>query len=422
MNDPILNERLNALKGNLNRVADAGIWTKEWSDLFKLLRIKDDVKSGLDETLACPARDLVKRIEQIRDIPSITEAWKEYRKAADQSRPLFRECMEVLGGLAFRAHSVDNSIFLIADLLIHQFADTTRAGATLTVPAAQEAMALTLGRIIRLPFPEWTVWTLPLIAREYGQVVLTQNRTLKDALAASMPEVREPRVLALVTDAFATYLMGPAYACALIMLRLDPTVAHDEIDQQPNADSRARMTLRMLKRMNDEVSFAKPYTELISHLEEKWATMLKQAEVTDRSTTADEFLAKLLDLTWSEFYSKLAFVVRYPLTKDDGWFVSSNYSDEWSEALKQDDGQPLKVTGVTTSSKLRDALNAAWICRIKHSDKASDIANIAKAAKDLCEDIVTILNPADRPASSSRADRPASSSRVVGSPTLSGRK
>jgi hypothetical protein len=104
---------------------------------------------------------------------------------------------------------------------------------------------------VHLRFPEWTIWALPLIAHEVWHLRLRNGRNdngpsdsdailesileqcspkiAEELRAASVDTWRDPDFQSCMADVFATFVMGPAYACAAILLLLNP---QDEKDQQ----------------------------------------------------------------------------------------------------------------------------------------------------------------------------------------------
>src|SRR5262249_16861778 len=156
-------------------------------------------------------------------------------------------------------------------------------------------------RIIRLRFPEWRIWDLPLAAHELGHVVIGENLESEEkpenadqriltpfiqrqraSLVRQDPGFKqmsmkrrsgvqqaaqwaESRIHEFLADAFATYTMGPAYACSAILLRLHPLI--DAKDGRPSDAQRAHVILSMLKWMNDKAPITDPpYISIISRL------------------------------------------------------------------------------------------------------------------------------------------------------------
>ena len=95
-----------------------------------------------------------------------TKAWRDYGEAQKVNREFAAERLEIFAGLAFRRSRLDENACRLADELIGK----CNLGISLddcewvTIPAPKEALGRTLARIVRLRFPEWTVWALPLVA------------------------------------------------------------------------------------------------------------------------------------------------------------------------------------------------------------------------------------------------------------------
>ena len=104
---------------------------------------------------------------------------------------------------------------------------------------------MTAARLIRIGFPEWTVWMVPLAAGELGFIFADRYRDLDtEVIAAAFadvltgragpdgsegePAIDEEELRAWVADAFATCVTGPAYVWAAMLLRADPTSAVDQ--------------------------------------------------------------------------------------------------------------------------------------------------------------------------------------------------
>src|SRR5262249_25398374 len=105
----------------------------------------------------------------------IAGAWREYARIQQECQQIYQEALQLITGLVLRDHALDWGICNIADTLVKQCAGDTRNLEALTVPALQEALTHTLGYIIRLRFPEWSVWTLPLVVHEFGHVLLHEK-------------------------------------------------------------------------------------------------------------------------------------------------------------------------------------------------------------------------------------------------------
>ena len=114
----------------------------------------------------------------------------------------------------------------------------------------------TVGRLVRLRCCEWTIWTLPLVAHEFGHIVIEESKeisnrieTISQAHLLALQEAFGPgakteplpraELEEYLADAYATYVMGPAFACAAILLRLNP-LHLPAGTREPGLDLRAR--------------------------------------------------------------------------------------------------------------------------------------------------------------------------------------
>jgi hypothetical protein len=96
-------------------------------------------------------------------------------------------------------------------------------------------------------------------------------------------------------------------------------------------------------------------------------------------------LETLVQRLWDIFNQVISRAL-YPSTLGmdrDGWNVAIEWHGLWHQDLES--GAPLINHAVTHSSKLRDALNAAWLCRM---DFPQDSERIAVAALKLCNEII----------------------------------
>jgi hypothetical protein len=413
MLDPILSARLNALDQNLASAKDHE-WLKTELDQVD---VADEVWDGLDATIGREARGHATSIEALRNRLreaegkdeadtelEVINAWAEYGKVLQESQDLFGEFLEFIGGLAFRSRRLDERICNVADELIQSCSKDTIGDTwqSVTVPAPREAIKKTLAAIIRLRFPERTVWTLPFAAHEFGHVLMDEDRDLqrfvdKHARTWRAQGVRfgrgrgRPMSMAhaqdyldeLLADAFATYYMGPAYAAAAVHLRFDPTTAQREDEEHPSDLKRARVVLSMLERMNRDVPM-KPYGNVLDRLRDDWDTVSRRSGVPRLGPTEEDRLNELAEAAHAEFTRVLRSSAEYPAAGHGGWLVAVTWQEQWHQKVTR--RQTLSVPDdVNRTSKLRDALNAAWMFRILHP---AEVREATTPALRLCEAII----------------------------------
>ena len=154
-------------------------------------------------------KDKSKEIDEIRDLlkeaGKIGDAWARYVVVYERSQEeIFHECMDVLSGLAFPHKSlcskdivfreqIDENIFRVAEELIADCGSAVFVWPSLIIPAPREALVKTVGRLVRLRCCEWTIWTLPLVAHEFGHIVIEESKEISNRIET----ISQAHVLAL---------------------------------------------------------------------------------------------------------------------------------------------------------------------------------------------------------------------------------
>jgi hypothetical protein len=270
--------------------------------------------------------------------------------------------LEYVAGLCLRHDGLDGGMCAIADALIAELVHGSRDLEALAIPGrGSRDGALT--KVVYLGFPEWTVWALPLaahelwhIARQHAQLgeqfFIFARRELggrlsEDEIAACE---EDPLLENCIADAFATYTMGPSYACAALILGLDPV--SDAL--------RASTILYTLERLvgRDQLNVDTSQTELAR----LWRGALEQAEhqeVERRShleTWRDAFLAYLDKVALSN--RTLRFDTRL-------W---ASVREDLKRNVVSEDG------ACDPDLSLRFVLSAAWEARIEQPERFGIVA------------------------------------------------
>jgi hypothetical protein len=449
MDDPVLMSRLAALRHNLKLVS-TNLESKAWksgeadSTAREELGGESSLWAGLEATLNTEIRKLQRQIADVEkelrsarpdDVAAASAAWVRYSKILTESQGLLRECLEIIGTLAIRQKDLDHRSLYIADELIRDCLTLSTGGLDyyLLVHGMSDALSKTRARIIRLRFPDWTIWDLPLAMHELGNVVmsgiLTREREhaeepelqvltpfrdkQRDSLFATDPVLSqklqaggdgaaeatrwaEGRVRVLLADAFATYTMGPAYAYSAITLRLSPTAAANR--DVPSDAQRAETILSMLKWMNENPGpgvVSKPYTEEIPALRQSWTDACARCTPTGRlGDNETEYLSEFARGFGRDVsYASLNGTAMYPTdTVHEGWKCAGDWASAWLKQWIESPGTALECPENPTG-KLRDVLNATWLCRAR-MDQRPDVTSsahnaIATVGQKLCIEIIS---------------------------------
>jgi hypothetical protein len=426
MEDRVLVARLDALLDSLHRVSNE-LQESTWAGATRSEMLEESLWRGLETTLIKQINNITDELKRRKatigaDDAALSAAWTGYLKILGKSRTILQECLEVIGTLAIRNKDLDKRILYMADELIRSCLKLTTGDEYryLTTHGMEGTFTKTSARIIRLRFPDWTIWDLPLAAHELGHVLVNQRRDeekacdeenrvyepfvmkQRDSLVEhdleltkttsdiSAKQWAEARVHEFLAEGFATYTMGPAYASSAILLRLDPAVNAKE--GQPSHAQRAYLILSMLGWMSATSKLQDPFSVIIGRLRKDWDTVMNHVNSTGKPSRADEtWLEGLVQALGGELWKKdLRGTAMYPLTGDrQGWTRAGSLAANWKTQLDQ--SQEL-VCPDDFPGSMRDVLNAAWLCRLQiegsSEDQASKFNKLAKVGQDLCHEII----------------------------------
>lgn len=303
----------------------------------------------------------------------LTSAWEMEKRLATESEPLFAEYVDLLRGLALREAGIERGICELADRLLDG-CDRPGIWKSLAIPSYRGPVDATPANIVHLRFPEWTIWALPLAAHEFGRMMVRENQTLARRVSQvpAAQAILPATLIDLLGDAFATYTVGPAYACAAVLMRLDPRPAGP--GEQAVDDSRARMILAMLKEAEARAGIGFSFEAVRQPIEQAWLEAVQEAGGRPGAEPALGDLAKLF-WDWA-----------------DQTYVTAKYQPmSWQKAQRLQEALARRVGGQPPGSDddatlaagtgdVRDMLNAAWLSRLKAPDQADAIAREALSA------------------------------------------
>jgi hypothetical protein len=300
----------------------------------------------------------------------ISKAWTKSNEAYKKSQPIFEEYVDFMAGVALRDTGFFERLCQMADELIAKcyWIPKTANAESLFIPVHHGGVKNTLTRnIIRLGYPEWTLWALPLVAHEYGQL-LVDRTDLPRCTEGSLSDDNN----VFMADAFATYVLGPAYACAALLLQFDPWSAEKNSIEQSISMKRAHFVFSMLERIDDDYSGI--YSPIIDKLKNGWKAALHQQ---GKTTELDDENRGRLDQCVAIMKHNLDNIGLLNPPKDA-------IVRQWADHLLEDNGRALDVDGVTDFSEV---LNAAWICRLNKQQEPVDVEDIRHAAVHLWDRI-----------------------------------
>lgn len=347
------------------------------------VRLEDGIKTRREEL-----RELR---EKVTGNSARAPCWAEFAEISLACGPLFAECLAFAVGPLVRANRMDAGLCRVADALLEDLSVKMGIVWRRHTVLAEAEFIDQLAEIIRLRFPVTSVWDLPLAAHEFGHFVglsLEGAGPLKQLIDESKgKDYRwEAWLREHFADTFATYTLGPAFACSCLLLRLNPAAdPHQGYFTHPSDAMRAYAILRVLERMDEPKRLGQEFGGVIALLRERWQECSADAgrtgaQVDPANKQRIEQWLKILYALISKNYAR----AEYP-----GW------SDAKVMAAKLTRGQEPADAGMKPgdADRIADVLNAAWICRLQADGDGPGAGELGARALTWCCFLADKVNP-----------------------------
>ena len=284
------------------------------------------------------------------------------------------------------------SICALSDRLLRDYARRTGVDWSGRTVAGPDAFLQMQTDVIRLRFPDWSLWNLPLMAHEFGHKVGAATRDFRQFKIKQVQEAEKHEVdpaevgdhlEEFFADMFATYALGPAFACAAILVRFQPDEAQTSWVRHPAHDERVRLILFTLRQMNDRTrenpTMPGSYAYVLHVLQDSWDQALQAAGTVRPTGGAADSRRAQVDGWGKQVYSLL-----------DRWYrLGAGYTTQrWDWARATAPCFQLSIPSVQElqhSAKeyglgellLDDVLNALWWARLTNNQTQTDLTQIA---------------------------------------------
>jgi hypothetical protein len=315
----------------------------------------------------------------------LNACWRELRKVQRDSSRVFDECLAFIQGALARKAELDGGICALTDDLLDDLAHLSDVlWGRFTLLATSEFYRET-AEIIRVRFPEVSLWSIPLAAHEFGHYVGPELRESQDGvgiypfkvLLETSDKTRQAplhtqqwyHLQEHFSDLFATYTLGPAYAAAFILLRMNPSEANTATLTHPSGSRRVHGILWTLEKV-DELApspMQRAFRDVTPLLRDVWQQSLRQVGAPETLAPAE---GALVAQQMNELFGLLvnAMPQRVALGRGDWLRVEQLAADLAPATL------PEQLTR-------RDVLNAAWLSRLRAADPNPYVLNeIAREA------------------------------------------
>jgi hypothetical protein len=358
--------RLTALQARLNFVDASAEWLASTATTTPIATA--EVANELQELSSMMRRQVwdfqARVLSDEAGLPSAS--W--YSDVDHRVSELFDNCLQLLGGVSIRQQGLDSGMCRVADVLLDEITAATYSRPKVALPAVFGA-STTTRHVVKIHFPDWTIWTLPLVAHEHAHTVVQEQEDLRAVLESLTAEFGEGRarqgsqMTEFLADAFATWVMGPAYACAALLLMFKP-------DRDLSAAERATVILGTLDRLSarDSTGLVSPSTPLIHLLASLWQELLRQTSMEDR---AEADRAELDSIVYAAV-KHLERVLPFAAYGERQTLSTAWLAEKLNVALEQ--RQPdIDASDLT----VRDLLNAAWVARLGNDERYAETLNDA---------------------------------------------
>jgi hypothetical protein len=239
-------------------------------------------------------------------------SWQALEHARQKSLSLQREALEFIGGVMLRQAGLDREIPTfsgydgqppipaICNLADHLLGDIARLTGVnweaRTIPGTSPFIAGSTS-VIRVGFPDWSLWNLPLLAHEFGHVVTKQTpayerlrwelarqaaTSVDNAQKQATYETAQRHLEEYFCDIFATYCLGPAFVLQMALIQFKPLNAHRQSSSHPTPSERIEAVLAMLGEMRHP-TYGQVYQPVIELTQDAW-----QATISDHGYLIEE--------------------------------------------------------------------------------------------------------------------------------------
>ena len=328
---------------------------------------------GRFEQLLQQGRDELDTLRsQIEADDPLGECWKRLPPISMQATEVFGEALAFLEGALARANGLDQNLCPLADALLDELSTRTGVKWDRFTILAEGELFRDMAGIIRVRFPDTTVWNLPVVAHEFGHYAgreLSQRGSQRTVHPFEELLAREQQrgwdtlhVHELLADVFATYTLGPAYAFTGLVGRFDPSDAYRESPNgtHPPAAQRARAVLSTLRRIEAERGQAGAFATYLDGLENAWTQLLADTGQPASLADAGGIDAADFDRLVGELYELL----ESHLQPDGRYGLERfNSAQQVAAVIRRRVDEDGRATPVQDDVELADILNAGWIER-----------------------------------------------------------
>jgi hypothetical protein len=292
------------------------------------------------------------------DFPRAQQVLQDLRTICEG---LFSEVLGVLLAPAARASDIDG-ICALADQLLGEISGILGDAWPHQTSLSEGEFITTSARLIRLKFPVYSIWDIPVAAHEFGHYFGPiwkgqEGRRPYDQFLRREDFAPRSHLREYFADLFAVYVLGPAYACTCLVSRFNASEVRDS-DTHPSARKRAQWILTALDNLietTDDEDDAERSRRFAQALRDFWAVATGETDV----ESADSRYGGLRSECRKLF-------IDLALEFAPAAYRNMSRAVGLAHSFRQNHFSPSSPTA--NSPLMSDVLNAAWLQRLMYSN------------------------------------------------------
>lgn len=338
-----------------------------------------------------------------RDLVTGKKTARELLSNIDKAKPFWNEHIETVAGMVLRDEKFDEGLCALADMVTDRCSKSApfRTTSPFNILGRDHTELKDLNYTVYFRFPGWSVWGLPLTAHDFWHAsssAVWDVPLLQDSFAG-IPEASllwsQPVVQDCLADTFATFVIGPAYAFACILLLLDVKSLEDRL--------RAESVFAALNYMAN-LPDAKPWYAFIPALRASWDEASEQDKQPPPEVPAGILGAAAqsmpLKLNWAAVAPLCSAVLDFlpPKLRYDTnvWSAAGTKLTELLAEEKEESEWTKQLPELQISALLdiRHVLHAGWLSRWNNSGQDSNVVSaLAHRVERLCHELARRVKP-----------------------------
>ena len=223
--------RLSSLRSDIDHLDEAIRGLTKWGPQLARPGEMAEIQRRLKPAIVRKLNEHRDALDQLQadEANSPAESWTRLEQLTGKLVPVIAEGLLLVEGAFLRASGFDGGLCRLADCLLDEIAEQAVVPWRRTVLPADREQANPGTWLIGWRFPDFSIWSLPLMAHELGHFATSHledasgERPVETLLAGGWTEDEVRRALVpyyhakeLFADAFGAFVLGPAYAASLI--------------------------------------------------------------------------------------------------------------------------------------------------------------------------------------------------------------